>query len=199
MKVDNEMGVLETADVEDTLQARFDDVRACYERAGKAREYAGGRVLLHFLVDGTGHAEDVWVVESSLGNYDVERCLVEFGRSVVFAAPSGHKSTTFDYPVEFRSTKGVDVLDIDGLKIDRDLATLLAAARGVRAPREGTRERHHVHRAERLPGLGRPRLGERARRERGPMRRADDSTLEDVGHAARQDVARELQHSDLLR
>ncbi|HVU49683.1 MAG TPA: TonB family protein [Polyangia bacterium] len=125
MKLDNEMGVLETADVEDALQARFDDVRACYERAGKAREYAGGRVLLHFLVDGAGHAEDVWVVESSLGNYDVERCLVEVGRSVVFQAPSGHKATTFDYPVEFRSTHEVAVLDVDGLKIDHDLATFL--------------------------------------------------------------------------
>jgi TonB family protein len=125
MRVDNEMGVLETADVEDTLQARFDDVRACYERAGKAREYAGGRVLLHFLVDGTGHAEDVWVVESSLGNYEVERCLVGVGRSVAFPAPSGHKATTFDYPVEFRSTREMAVLDIDGLKIDHDLATFL--------------------------------------------------------------------------
>jgi TonB family protein len=125
MNVDNEMGVLETADVEDTLQARFDDVRACYERAGKAREYAGGRVMLHFLVDGSGHAQDVWVVESSLGNYDVERCLVEVGRSVVFQAPGGHKATTFDYPVEFRSTREMAVLDIDGLKIDRDLAAFL--------------------------------------------------------------------------
>jgi hypothetical protein len=100
MKVDSELGVMDTADVEDTLQARFDDVRACYERAGKAREYAGGRVVLHFLVDGTGHAEDVWVVESTLGNFEVERCLVGVGRSVVFPAPSGHK-------------------------IDRDLATFL--------------------------------------------------------------------------
>jgi len=125
MHLDNEMGVLETADVEDTLQARFDDVRACYERAGKARDYAGGRVMLHFLVDGTGHAEDVWVVESSLGNYDVERCLVGVGRSVAFPAPSGHKGTTFDYPVEFRSTREMAVLDIDGLKIDHDLATFL--------------------------------------------------------------------------
>jgi hypothetical protein len=125
MKVDSELGVMETADVEDTLQARFEDVRACYERAGKAREYAGGRVVLHFLVDGMGHAEDVWVVESSLGNFDVERCLVYVGRSVVFPAPSGHKATTFDYPVEFRSTNEVAVLDIDGLKIDRDLAAFL--------------------------------------------------------------------------
>ncbi|HEX4406876.1 MAG TPA: AgmX/PglI C-terminal domain-containing protein [Polyangia bacterium] len=125
MKVDSEMGVLETNDVEDTLQAHFDEVRACYARAGKAQEYAGGRVVLHFLVGGDGHAEDVWVVESSLGNYSVERCLVEVGRGVVFSAPSGHKATTFDYPVEFRSTKAQQVLDIDGVKIDHDISVFL--------------------------------------------------------------------------
>jgi TonB family protein len=125
MKLDNEIGVLETADVEDTLQNHFGDVRACYRRAGKAQQYAGGRVLLRFLVAGDGHAEDVWVVESSLGNYSVERCLVEVGRRVVFGAPSGRKATTFDYPVEFRSTNQVTVLDIDGLKIDHDLAAFM--------------------------------------------------------------------------
>jgi TonB family protein len=125
MKVDNEMGVLETGDVEETLKARFDDVRACYLRAGKAQEYAGGRVLLRFLVSGDGRAQDVWVVESSLGNYSVERCLVEVGRTVVFRAPSGHKATTFEYPVEFRPTSPTTVLDIDGLKIDHDVAAFL--------------------------------------------------------------------------
>lgn len=125
MKLDSELGVLDTAEVEDTLQSHFDDVRACYERAGKAQGYAGGRVLMRFLVAGDGHVEDVWVVDSSLGNYQVERCLVDVGRHVVFGAPSGHKSTTFDYPVEFRSTNQVAVLDIDGLKLDRDLESFL--------------------------------------------------------------------------
>jgi TonB family protein len=125
MKLDAELGVLDTAEVEDTLQGHFDDVRACYERAGKAQGYAGGRVLMRFLVAGDGHVEDVWVVDSSLGNYQVERCLVDVGRHVVFGAPSGHKSTTFDYPVEFRSTNQVAVLDIDGLKLDRDLEVFL--------------------------------------------------------------------------
>jgi TonB family protein len=125
MHLDSELGVLDTAEVEDALQARFDDVRACYQRAGKAQSYAGGRVLLRFLIAGDGHAQDVWVVESSLGNYQVERCLIEVGRSVAFNAPSGHKATTFDYPVEFRSTKQMDVLDIDGLKIDRDLSAFM--------------------------------------------------------------------------
>jgi TonB family protein len=125
MHLDSELGVLDTDEVEDALQARFEDVRACYQRAGKAQEYAGGRVLLRFLVAGDGHAQDVWVVESSLGNYAVERCLVEVGRSIVLKAPSGHKATTFDYPVEFRSTNSMAVQDIDGLKLDHDLAAFM--------------------------------------------------------------------------
>jgi hypothetical protein len=125
MHLDSELGVLDTEEVEDALQARFEEVRACYQRAGKAQEYAGGRVLMRFLIAGDGHAQDVWVIESSLGNYAVERCLVEVGRSIVLKAPSGHKATTFDYPVEFRSTNAMAVQDIDGLKIDHDLATFL--------------------------------------------------------------------------
>jgi TonB family protein len=141
MNLDNEIGVLDTDDVEATLQEHFDDVRGCYARAGKAQRYAGGRVLLRFLVNGNGTAQDVWVLESTLGNYDVERCLVEVGRKIRFHAPSGNKATTFEYPVEFRSTKQLEVLDVDGPKVDRDIAALLPqlaacgqlAAEGVNA------------------------------------------------------------------
>lgn len=125
MKVDSELGVLETQDVEEVLQARFDEIRACYRRAGKAQKYADGKVLLRFVVGGDGSADDVWVVESSLGSYDVERCLVEVGRRIKFRAPSGGKATTFDYPVEFRSTHQIAVLDVDGIKIENDVATFL--------------------------------------------------------------------------
>ena len=115
--------MLDSADVESTLEEHFDEVRACYHRAGKAQRYAGGRVVLRFLVAGDGSADDAWVVESNLGNYDVERCLVEVGRRLVFDAPIGKRATTFDYPVEFRSTNQLAVLDIDGLKIDHDVAS----------------------------------------------------------------------------
>jgi TonB family protein len=141
MNLDNEIGVLDTDDVEATLQEHFDDVRGCYGRAGKAQRYAGGRVLLRFLVNGDGSAQDVWVLESTLGNYDVERCLVEVGRRIKFHAPSGSKATTFEYPVEFRSTKQLEVLDVDGPKVDHEVAALLPqlaacgqlAAEGVNA------------------------------------------------------------------
>jgi len=138
MQLEGTLGVVDTVDVEDALQARFDDVRACYARAGKAQAYADGRVLLRFLVGGDGHSQDVWVISSSLGNYSVERCLVEVGRSVVFPAPAGRKATTFEYPIEFRSTHAATVLDIDGLKIQRDVSTfmpqLAACGRLAKAP-----------------------------------------------------------------
>jgi hypothetical protein len=81
--------------------------------------------MLRFLVGGDGLSQDVLVIESTLGNYDVERCLVEVGRRIAFPAPSGHKPTTFEYPVEFRSTNQLAVLEVDGLKFDHDLSVLL--------------------------------------------------------------------------
>jgi len=125
MSVDSELGVLDTEDVEATLRQHFDDIRGCYQRAGKAQRYAGGRVLLRFMVGGDGISQDVLVVESTLGNYDVERCLVEVGRRIAFQAPSGHKPTTFEYPVEFRSTNQLAVLEVDGVKFDHDLSVFL--------------------------------------------------------------------------
>ena len=125
MTVDSELGVLDTEDVEATLRDHFDDVRGCYQRAGKAQRYAGGRVMLRFVVGGDGIAQDVLVIESTLGNYDVERCLVEVGRRIAFHAPTGHKATTFEYPVEFRSTNQLAVLEVDGIKLDHDLSVFL--------------------------------------------------------------------------
>ena len=125
MTIDNELGVLDTEDVEATMRDHFDEVRGCYQRAGKAQRYAGGRVMLRFLVGGTGIAQDVLVIESTLGNYDVERCLVEVGRRIAFHAPTGNKPTSFEYPVEFRSTNQLAVLEVDGVKLDHDLTLFL--------------------------------------------------------------------------
>jgi TonB family protein len=125
MEIDSEMGVLQTEDVNATMQEHFTRIRECYHRAGKAQRYAEGRVQLRFLVNGDGSAQDVWVVESTLGNYDVERCLVDVGRRISFRAPSGRKSTTFEYPVEFRSTNQVAVLDCEAERVEHDLMVLL--------------------------------------------------------------------------
>lgn len=126
MGLQNEIGVYDSADVEETMAAHMEEARDCYRRAGKARRYAAGKVNLRFMVDGTGKPQDVLVIATDLGNYDVERCLVDLARGVQFPAPAGHKATTFEYPVEFRSTREVEVQDLeDSLKVDRDVAALM--------------------------------------------------------------------------
>jgi TonB family protein len=122
IKVDNELGVLQTADVEETISQHFDNLRGCYRQAGRAQRYAGGRVLLRFLVGPTGKPDDVLVAESDLGNYSVERCLVHVGRDIAFKPPEGHKATSFDYPIEFRASGLATVLNLDGLKVEHDLS-----------------------------------------------------------------------------
>jgi TonB family protein len=125
MAMQNEIGVVQDVDVEEVIEGHFDEVRNCYQRAGKAQKYAGGKVTLRFLISGSGQAEDVLVIASDLGNYSVERCLVDVGRHLTFKAPEGNKATTFDYPVEFRSTHEMAVLDVDGPKVEHDISGLL--------------------------------------------------------------------------
>ena len=126
MALENEVGVYDVADIEETMATHLDDVRGCYNRAGKAKKYAAGKVMLRFFVSGEGKPQDVLVVANDLGNYDVERCLVDVGRHVKFPPPEGKKATTFEYPVEFRSTQDVDVQDLDdSLKIDRDVGNAM--------------------------------------------------------------------------
>ena len=126
MGVQNEVGVYESADIEQTMSEHMAEVRDCYNRAGRARRYVAGQVTLRFMVSGEGKPEDVLVVATDLGNYDVERCLVDVGRRVKFPPPSGHKATTFEYPVEFRSTREISVQDVDdSLKIDHDVTVFM--------------------------------------------------------------------------
>ncbi len=126
MGVQNEMGVYESADIEETLAEHMEEVRGCYGRAGRAQRYAAGKVTLRFIVSGEGKPQDVLVIASDLGNYDVERCLVDMGRRVKFPPPSGRKGTSFEYPVEFRSTNEMQVQDVeDSLKVTEDVTALM--------------------------------------------------------------------------
>lgn len=131
MRVQNEIGIYDGADLEEALGEHMDEVRACYRRAGHAQKYAGGQVTLRFIVRGDGKPRDVLVVANDLGNYDVERCLVDVARGVQFPPPDGRKATTFEYPVEFKSTHEVPMQDLDGsLKIDHDVTAQMHSLAG---------------------------------------------------------------------
>ena len=107
MTVKGEEGTLNVADVESALHEHLGEIRDCCRLGRRAPRGMGGRVTLRFFVDGKGEVDDVSVVESSLRNRAIEHCLADVGVGVVFQPPVGHKPTTFDYPVEFRSSRQV--------------------------------------------------------------------------------------------
>lgn len=105
MTVQGEEGTLNAADVESALREHFGEIRDCFHLGKRAPQRPSGRLLLRFFVDGKGEVDDVAIVESSIGNHVIERCIADIGLGVVFERPAGHKAMTFDYPVEFRPAR----------------------------------------------------------------------------------------------
>jgi hypothetical protein len=103
MTVSGEEGTLNAADVENALNAHFGEIRDCYRLGRKAAP----RAVLRLFVDAKGEVDDVTIVESSIGNHVIERCIADICLGVIFERPAGNKPTTFDYPVEFRPARQV--------------------------------------------------------------------------------------------
>jgi TonB family protein len=102
MTVQGEEGTLNSQDVEAALHEHFGEIKDCYRLGRRTAPHAGGRVLLRLFVDAKGEVDDVAIVESSIGNHFIERCIADIALGVVFERPAGNKPTTFDYPIEFR-------------------------------------------------------------------------------------------------
>jgi hypothetical protein len=122
--VQAEHGTLRQDEAEDAIRSRWTTLVRCYARAGEAQRYAGGSVTLRFFVGLDGRATDVHVLESRVGNFDVERCLVHEGRTVAFPQPKGGPAT-FEYSLEFRSTGEVSVVDLPAEDVTGELPGFL--------------------------------------------------------------------------
>jgi hypothetical protein len=105
-------GVISQEAAQEAVMRRWKDLTGCYAQAGTAMGFAEGPVTLRFLVDPAGATTDVRVIKTRLGNFEVERCLITVGRGIRFPRPSGNAEATVDYPLEFRSTGEIPVVDL---------------------------------------------------------------------------------------
>jgi hypothetical protein len=101
MTVSGEEGTLNTSDVDAALRDHFGEIRECFHIGHRAAR-PNARVLLRLFVDGKGEVQDVTVLQSTIGNQFIERCIADICLGVMFERPAGNKPTTFDYPVELR-------------------------------------------------------------------------------------------------
>jgi hypothetical protein len=121
MSMDNSLGVLDERAVDRAIKPHERAMVDCFARAGDARKYLSGQVVLRFVVTGSGQVADVQVIKNALGCYPVESCLVTEGRQIVFPAPEGRRGTDFEYSLNFRSTGERNVIPWGGEEMARYL------------------------------------------------------------------------------
>ncbi len=101
MTVPGERSTLRVTAGDSPLDEHDGELRDCYNLDRRAQR-SGGRVVVRFFVDAKGKVDAAAILESSIDNHAVERCIADVAASVVFERPHGHKPTTIEYPIVFR-------------------------------------------------------------------------------------------------
>jgi hypothetical protein len=121
MGMEMSIGVLDERAVDRAIKPHERSLIRCFERAGDARKYLSGQVVMRFMVASTGQVTDVQVIRNGLGSYPVESCMVTIGKKIRFPAPEGRRGTDFEYSLSFRSTGERTVLPYNGDEMARYL------------------------------------------------------------------------------
>jgi hypothetical protein len=121
MGMEMSIGVLDERVVDRAMKPHIQALSACFSRAGEARKYLSGQVVMRFVVSATGDVSDVQVIRNGLGSFPVESCLVDHGKQIVFPAPEGRKPTDFEYSMTFESTGERSVIPWSGEELARHL------------------------------------------------------------------------------
>jgi TonB family protein len=131
LQINLEHGVISQEDAQQAVMAHWKELTHCYSEAGPAMGFADGQVALRFVVDSHGTITDVRIVESKVGNYEVERCLARVGHTVHFPRPRGNNAATVDYTLEFRSTGDLAVVDLAPDAMTAQLPALITHLAGA--------------------------------------------------------------------
>ena len=121
MGMEMSLGVLDERVVDRAMKPHIRAMSACFARAGDARKYLSGQIVMRFVVTASGRVSDVQVIKNALGSYPVESCLVAEGKQIVFPAPEGRRGTDFEYSMDFQSTGERTVIPWSGEEMARHL------------------------------------------------------------------------------
>lgn len=121
MGMEMSVGYLDEHSVDRAIRPHERAMASCFARAGEARKYLSGDIVLRFVVSATGQTSDAQVIKNGLGSYPVESCLVLQAKQIVFPAPEGRRGTDFEYSMHFTSTGERSVIPWNGEELARHL------------------------------------------------------------------------------
>jgi hypothetical protein len=124
MGMEMSVGYLDEYAVDHAIRPHERAMASCFSRAGDARKYLSGKIVMRFVVAASGEVADVQVIKNDLGSYPVESCLVLQGKRIVFPAPEGRRGTDFEYSMNFTSTGERSVVPWSGEEMARHMNTI---------------------------------------------------------------------------
>ncbi len=80
------------------MQEQWGGFNNCFQRS--AGNFVSGTTRLRYEVGANGRVEKVWVVDSDMGSWAVEDCMVQAARFLEFPSPSGGRAR-FDFPYKW--------------------------------------------------------------------------------------------------
>lgn len=136
----NARGRMDTAAIAAGLEPHNQALIDCYLSKVESRRWLGGHVVLHWDIKKDGTITAVKLAESDLGNWPIEKCLLEVARAATFARPIGGDAD-FQVPLDFTAKGRLVTWEEDkGLKaVGGQTVKLDACAKGkVKAPNDVT-------------------------------------------------------------
>ncbi len=109
IKVSGTLGTLNDEEIAGPFERRWDDVTRCFADAKNKTKlwYLAGKVELKVRVAHAGEIKSVYVSSSTVGSYEVERCILAIAKELTFSKPHGGSEAEFTYPIEFRGKAAI--------------------------------------------------------------------------------------------
>jgi hypothetical protein len=104
-------GTMSKEAIEAGLAPHQEAMMECYTAKVGKRKWLGGEVRLFWEIKADGSIKTV-KIDSNLGAWDVEKCLLDIAWSATFDRPKGGEAE-FDVPLQFSATRSTAIWDED--------------------------------------------------------------------------------------
>jgi TonB family protein len=98
-------GSLDEEDIKKVIQEHLGEVRACYQQRLVAPAYPQGRVTTRFSIGFDGHVRSSCVLETTVGDPQLDRCVVDAILNWRFPRPMNGDWVLVEYPFVFETAK----------------------------------------------------------------------------------------------
>ena len=100
------MGALDRSVIDAYIKRNLAKIRWCYEKELNKDPKLFGRIVINFIISGTGAVSSSKVNRTTMGNQNVESCVADQIKKIRFPAPKGGGIVIVNYPFVFKHSEG---------------------------------------------------------------------------------------------